>query len=236
MRKMGNIPVVLIIALMAASSFANGRYTNIGDWFMNMILMVPGIIIGLSFHEYAHALVAFKCGDPTPKMQGRLTINPMAHIDPIGLVCLLFIGFGWGQPVQINPYNFKHRRRDELMVACAGVVMNFILAIAFAGILKLFVSFAGLSYANGGDIIVQMIICTIQINLVLLVFNLIPIPPLDGFGVITQIFNLENTKYYNFAYSYGFLILLALMMFDVTDLILSPLVSILLNFVLGIFF
>ena len=93
-------------------------------------MMLPGIIIGLAFHEFAHAAVAFKLGDPTPKMQGRVTINPLAHIDPVGLAALLFAGFGWGVPVQINPSNFKKRRRDELLVSLAGVTMNLVIAIA----------------------------------------------------------------------------------------------------------
>ena len=96
------------------------------------LLTLPGIILGLSFHEFAHAWMSNKLGDPTPKRQGRLTINPLAHIDWIGFLCLLLVGFGWGKPVEIDPRYYKHRRRDEFLVAIAGVTMNLILAIVFS--------------------------------------------------------------------------------------------------------
>ncbi len=226
-----------IIVLMALASMANGRFSSPGEWFINTLLMLPGIIVGLSFHEFAHALAAVRSGDPTPKNMGRLTINPAAHVDPIGMVCLLFAGFGWGVPVQVNSRNFKHPKRDELLVCAAGVIMNFILAFAFVGIAKLFVTYGG-AVVNGelGDIIIKGLMYTVQINLVLLVFNLIPVPPLDGFGIVTELFNLRNTKFFYMAYQYGFLILLLLIAFDITDMILSPLVAVLYNFLLGIFF
>ena len=99
---------------------------------LTKLLMLPGIIIGLSFHEFAHAWMSDKLGDPTPRRQGRVTINPMAHIDPIGFLALLLVGFGWGKPVQIDPGYYKHRRRDEFLVGIAGVTMNLLLAIAFS--------------------------------------------------------------------------------------------------------
>ncbi len=202
-----------------------------------MVMMLPGIIVGLSFHEYAHALVAVKCGDPTPKNMGRLTVNPMAHVDPIGLVCLMFAGFGWGVPVQVNPRNFKHPRRDELLVASAGVIMNFIIAVVFAGLISLIVSFVPqLAVGKLGSVIMNIFTYAIQINLVLLVFNLIPIPPLDGFNIVTELFSLRNTKFYYIVYQYGFIILLGLIFFNVVDLVLSPLVRILYTFIMGIFF
>ena len=114
-------PVFLIfLVLMLFTSLR--RYSSPAEWFIQTILIIPGVVIGLSFHEFAHGWVAWKLGDPTPKFQGRVTVNPKAHIDPIGFVALLFAGFGWGQPVEINPNNFKHRRRDELLVSLAGVV------------------------------------------------------------------------------------------------------------------
>ena len=121
----GNIDItfIIIIVLLAGSSLRSGM-ADPKQWLMEKLLLLPGIIIGLSLHEFGHAVVAYKLGDNTPKLQGRVTINPMAHIDWMGLAALFFCGFGWGQPVQINPYNFKHRRRDELFVSLAGVVMN----------------------------------------------------------------------------------------------------------------
>ncbi|MBR5926104.1 MAG: site-2 protease family protein, partial [Firmicutes bacterium] len=182
LRRYISSPLPLIILLLLVTSIMNGRYDSIGAWFLNTLYMIPGVIIALSFHEFGHAFVAVKCGDPTPRNQGRLTVNPAAHVDPIGLACLVFVGFGWGVPVQINPRNFRHPRRDELLVSLAGVAMNFVLAIVFMAILRLLYSFsATLLFTGVGDIIRMILLYTVQINIVLLVFNLIPVPPLDGF-------------------------------------------------------
>ena len=134
-----DISFIVIIVILAMSSLRSGGFSNPTEWLMDKILLLPGIVIGLSFHEFGHAAVAYKLGDNTPKLQGRVTLNPMAHIDWMGLAALFFCGFGWGQPVQINPFNFKHRRRDELFVALAGVVMNLLLAAAFVVIAKIVV-------------------------------------------------------------------------------------------------
>ena len=204
---------------------------------MNKLMFLPAIIIGLSLHEYAHAKVAYKLGDPTPKMQGRVTINPLAHIDPVGLAALLFVGFGWGVPVQINPSNFRHRRRDELMVALAGVTMNLIIAIVFAIIAKVLYMTAGAVFLSSGvgSILWLMIMYVIQINLVLMIFNLIPCPPLDGFSIISEIFNIKHTEFYWTLYRYGNWILIALIIFGITGMIISPCVqffmSVLNNFI-----
>ena len=123
--------IVLLVILLAM------RITGGGFDFMDMLISIPGIIIGLSFHEFAHGAVSYALGDPTPKLQGRLTINPMAHMDPFGFLALMFAGFGWGVPVQIDPRYYKHRRRDEMLVALAGVTMNLLLAVLFSFILRL---------------------------------------------------------------------------------------------------
>jgi len=110
---------VLLILLMAYQSFSGGQFQDPLAWLMNKVILIPAIIIGLSFHEFAHAIVAYKLGDDTPRLQGRVTINPAAHVDPIGFIALIFIGFGWGRPVQVNPRNFKNMRRDGLLVDLA---------------------------------------------------------------------------------------------------------------------
>lgn len=223
---------------MIGINFVNGGFSNPIEWLMDKMLALPAIIIGLSFHEFGHAFAAYKLGDPTPKYQGRVTLNPMAHVDPFGFICLMLAGFGWGVPVQINPNNFKKPRRDELIVGSAGVIINLLIAIASAGVLRLFYEFAtefiALTYMGGvvQDILINMII----INLVLMVFNLIPIPPLDGFGIVTQIFNLKYTELYYKIYNNGFLILMLLIVFNVTDKILTPLVSMFYSGIIGIFF
>ncbi len=237
MRRNFDITFVILIVILALSAFRHGDFADPMDWLMSKLRMLPGIIIGLAFHEFAHAKVAYKLGDPTPKMQGRVTINPLAHIDPVGLAALLFVGFGWGVPVQINPSNFRHRRRDELMVALAGVTMNLIIAIVFAIIAKVLYMTAGAVFLSSGvgSILWFMIMYVIQINLVLMIFNLIPCPPLDGFSIISEIFNIKHTEFYWTLYRYGNWILIALIIFGITGMIISPCVqffmSVLNNFI-----
>ena len=212
------------------------------DWLMMELMMLPGIVIGLAFHEYAHAVVAYKLGDPTPKMQGRVTINPIAHIDPLGLAALIFAGFGWGVPVEINPSNFRKRRRDELLVSLAGVTMNLIVAVVFTLIAKVLYMVMGEGFIYGfygytdnlPGILGFMILGVIRINLVLMIFNLIPCPPLDGFSIISEIFNIKHTEFYWTLYRYGDWILIALIIFGITGMIISPCVGFLLNLLLGI--
>ena len=237
MRRNFDITFVILIVILALSAFRHGDFADPMDWLMSELMMLPGIIIGLAFHEFAHAKVAYKLGDPTPKMQGRVTINPLAHIDPVGLAALLVVGFGWGVPVQINPSNFRHRRRDELMVALAGVTMNLIIAIVFAIIAKVLYMTAGAVFLSSGvgSILWFMIMYVIQINLVLMIFNLIPCPPLDGFSIISEIFNIKHTEFYWTLYRYGNWILIALIIFGITGMIISPCVqffmSVLNNFI-----
>lgn len=237
MRRNFDITFVILIVILALSAFRHGDFADPMDWLMSELMMLPGIIIGLAFHEFAHAKVAYKLGDPTPKMQGRVTINPLAHIDPVGLAALLFVGFGWGVPVQINPSNFRHRRRDELMVALAGVTMNLIIAIVFAIIAKVLYMTAGAVFLSSGvgSILWFMIMYVIKINLVLMIFNLIPCPPLDGFSIISEIFNIKHTEFYWTLYRYGNWILIALIIFGITGMIISPCVqffmSVLNNFI-----
>ena len=222
-----DITFIVIIVILAASSLRSG----IGDptqWLVDKMLLLPGIVIGLAFHEFGHAAVAYKLGDNTPKMQGRVTLNPLAHIDWMGLAALFFCGFGWGQPVQINPYNFKHRRRDELLVALAGVVMNALLALAFTLIAKIVLMAAGsewITYNTLGVGIWQIIVYAIQINLVLMIFNLIPCPPLDGFNIIANIFGFAGSQTYWNIYRYGSWILVLIIVFGVAGMIISPCVQ-----------
>lgn len=200
---------------------------------LTKLLMLPGIIVGLSFHEFAHAWVSDKLGDPTPRRQGRVTINPLAHIDWIGFIMLLVVGFGWGKPVQIDPTYYKNRRRDEFLVSIAGVTMNLILAVIFAIPARAIVSsFGSFGVSDLVYNIYLIIFYTVSINLVLMIFNLIPCPPLDGWGILTQIFKLDRHEWWYKVYQYGTYILLALIIFNVTDLIITPAVTALLGILL----
>lgn len=238
MKRFLNPTFLVLILVMAGMSFLNGRSSNPLGWFMDTLLSLPAIIIGLSFHEFGHAIAAYKLGDMTPKFQGRVTLNPIAHIDPFGFLCLMIAGFGWGVPVQIDMRNFKNPRRDGLIVSIAGVVMNLAIAIVAAGILKLlFISASGfISYTYMGGVVQQIIINIIIINLVLMIFNLLPIPPLDGFGIVTELFNLRSTELYYKIYDKGFLILMILIILNVTDMVLTPLVSFFYSGIMGMFF
>lgn len=243
MRRNINISFIILIAILAYNSFRSGAFAHPMDWLMMELMMLPGIVIGLAFHEYAHAVVAYKLGDPTPKMQGRVTINPLAHIDPLGLAALIFAGFGWGVPVEINPSNFRKRRRDELLVSLAGVTMNLIVAVVFTLIAKVLYMVMGEGFLYGliygytdslPGILGFMIMSVIYINLVLMIFNLIPCPPLDGFSIISEIFNIKHTEFYWTLYRYGDWILIALIIFGITGMIISPCVGFLMSLLLGI--
>ncbi len=211
--------------------------SSIMDFVIQRMILLPGIIVGLSFHEFGHAFVSERLGDPTPRLQGRVTLNPAAHVDLIGFVSLLILGFGWGKPVQINPLYYRHRRRDEILVSFAGVFMNLLLAIAGAAIMKLFyVSVSGVFDSQAVYVVWQILTGFVQINIVLLFFNLIPLPPLDGFGVITQLFKLDTQPWYPRFYQLGPMLLLLLIIFNGTQYIISPEVNWLYGVLMRIFF
>ena len=231
----GNIDptFIIIIVILAGMSLREGAFTDPRTWVMEKIVIIPAIFIGLTFHEFAHAAVAYKLGDQTPKLQGRVTLNPMAHIDLVGLLCLFFVGFGWGQPVQIDPWAFKNRRRDEFLVSIAGVTMNFLIAVVFAFIIKgiLVVTGGGWMYEGFGQSIYLMLFYVIYINLVLMIFNLIPVPPLDGFNIIAQVFNFGQSELYWKISRYGSWILIVLIVCGVTGWIIGPCVRVIYNFI-----
>jgi len=142
-----------------------------------LLVSLPILLITISIHEYSHAKVADILGDPTPRLAGRLTLNPISHIDPFGLLALVLVRFGWAKPVPVNPYNFKNPRGGELLVSLAGPLSNFLLAWVLAIIYK------NVPLPNN-DFLSMIISYTIWINLSLAVFNLIPIPPLDGSHIL----------------------------------------------------
>ena len=170
---------------------------------LTKILTLPGIILGISLHEFAHAWMSDRLGDPTPKRQGRLTVNPMAHIDVVGFIALLLVGFGWGRPVQIDPFYYKHRRRDEFLVAIAGVTMNLIVAVILSFPAK---ALMNMYYQTGSGLVENcfyIIYYAVSINVCLMVFNLIPCPPLDGWNIVTQLFGLQKYSWWYKIYQYG---------------------------------
>jgi len=154
---------------------------------LGKILMIPAILLAFTFHEYAHAITADRLGDKTPRFQGRLTLNPIAHIDPIGFIMILVFGFGWAKPVQTNPSAFKNYYKDDLKISLAGPVANLILGFIFAILAVLFTNFAPIDGALY-TIIQEILVITGYLNCILFVLNLIPIPGFDGFHIIRDLF------------------------------------------------
>lgn len=193
------------------------------DAILTKILMLPGIILGLSLHEFAHAWMSDRLGDPTPRRQGRLTVNPLAHIDWIGFAALFLIGFGWGKPVQIDPSYYKNRRRDEFLVGIAGVSMNLLIAVVLSIPTRLLIrAFSGVAASALIENIYLILLYAVSINLVLMIFNLIPVPPLDGWGILTQIFKLDRKEWWYKVYTNGRWILLILIVTNMTGRIITP--------------
>ncbi len=229
--------ILILVFLGPVRAVMNNGAAGLSSWIVSTLITIPGIIIGLSFHEYAHAMTAYKSGDVTPKIMGRCTIEPQAHVDLMGILSLLFIGFGWGKPVVVNPANFRSRRRDSILVGLAGVIMNFIVAMVFGLILKILVSAVpAILTTSFGHTIFMVFYYVIIINISLMLFNLLPVPPLDGFGVITEIFHLENTQFHRFVYQNSMVILLLLIILDVPSMLLSRPLSAIVHFITGTVF
>jgi Zn-dependent protease len=185
-------------------------------------LTLPAIIIGLTFHEYAHGWVAKRLGDRTAEAHGRLTINPVAHLDPVGFILLLLAGFGWAKPVPVNPYNLRGDiKQGMLLVSLAGPATNFLLAVASAVLLGLFGSMQ-IPYFN---IIMQYMIV---INVVLAIFNLIPIPPLDGSKILAGLLP-GRQDWLDQLEAYGPILLIVLVFFGFRfiSVLINPVVNIL---------
>ena len=188
------------------------------SWILDKLYYLPGIFIGLSFHEFSHALAAYFIGDNTAKDAGRLTIDPRAHIDIMGFITLLIAGFGWAKPVPINPWNFKKRRFGTLIVSIAGPIMNLFLAF-----ITLFIIFSFQIFNWNNQVLFDLTIGIYTVNVSLFVFNLIPIPPLDGSKILASVLpkQLEEKIYSLERYSY--IILLILLVTKALNYILDPL-------------
>lgn len=162
------------------------------DRFIDLILSIPGLLLALTFHEFAHGYVAYRMGDNTAKYQGRLSLNPIHHMDIIGTLCLLFFRFGWAKPVPVNQNNFYDRKKGIIFVSLAGPVANFILAFICYVILKLISPYYLMSKI--ASFFVEILASAVGMNIGLMIFNLIPIPPLDGSKVLME-FLPYNVRY-----------------------------------------
>lgn len=191
-----------------------------------LIAGLPGLVIALVIHEYAHAKAADVMGDFTPRMTGRLTLNPMAHIDPIGLIMLLVVRFGWAKPVMINARNFRNWRQGELLVAVAGPVAN--LLVAFISLLAMAVLFKLGMFSEGVRLVLSMMVL---FNINFAIFNMLPLPPLDGSKVLMVLLPGRLAYKLMSLERYSFIILIFLMMTPFLTMILIPLQRL----VLGVF-
>ena len=193
----------------------------------SLLLMISGVVIvlmSLTVHEVAHGFAAYKLGDPTAKNQGRLSLNPIKHLDPIGALLLFIFGFGWAKPVPVNPYYFNgDRRKGMMVVSFAGPASNLILAFILIAIYAIG-HFGTLQYAY--SVTGLILYKAFTLNIYLALFNLIPIPPLDGSKILAGV--LPQAAAYKFLTTveqYGFLILMLLVIFNITDSVLVPIAN-----------
>jgi Zn-dependent protease len=189
-----------------------------------IVLQFAVVLFAISVHESAHAWVADKCGDPTARLQGRVSLNPIAHIDIFGTIIfpilLAVVGapvFGWAKPVMVNPYNFRNRRRDGMLVAAAGPISNILVSLTVIFLLLAF--FQPLMTATSPTMLLLIKVATylMMINIFLAVFNLIPVPPLDGSGILEGLLRGNALTAYEKIKPYGFFILIFIMYTRVFD-------------------
>ena len=174
------------------------------------------VMVVITFHEYAHAYAAYKCGDPTAKFSGRMTLNPLKHFDPLGILAFAFVGFGWAKPVPVNPYNFRNYRSGALWTASAGVLVNYLMAFLFYPLFVLVVQFLCplVSGTYAEFFFYYLFNCLFAYSLSFCVFNLLPFYPLDGFRIVDAT-NRTRGPIYRFLRENGYYILLGLMLINI---------------------
>jgi len=205
---------------MLFSILLNGTGNLIVNLFIFMLVAVA-LVISISIHEFAHAFASNKLGDSTAKNLGRLTLNPKAHLDPMGTILLLIAGFGWGKPVPFDPRRLKNPKRDAAIISFAGPASNILLALVMTGLFHLL---------GIGGLVGVFVYLVVQYNLVLAIFNLIPVHPLDGFKVVNGFLPSELSHQWIQLAPYGLWILLALIVAGITDQIIGPLLGFFLTF------
>ncbi|HEY9062453.1 MAG TPA: site-2 protease family protein [Pseudobacteroides sp.] len=202
-----------------------------------MIMSIPGILIALVTSGFAQAYMADKLGDRTPRYEGRLTINPKAHVDPIGFIIFVLIGFGWSKPVNINPRNFKNMRIDDSLVSAAGFIGNLLMAVLFALIIKVFLIF-NVFNALGNNVglnLIQILDYGIQYNVVFFILGILPIPPFPGSRILENLTDIERFEIYANIKRYSFIIFMLLVVTNILGKIISPPIVYIYSTILQIF-
>ena len=222
--------IVGILVVMSLMSYGTSGI-------FSLVLSIPAVLLAITVHEFGHAFAAYKLGDDTPVRQGRLSLNPLDHVDPLGIAMLLFAHIGWGKPVQVDPRNYNRDisvEKADAIVSFAGPLMNFITAIIFALIYCALYRFAGLTFlaSNIGYIIISIVGSIVTMNIGLGVFNMIPLPPLDGSKIFLPILP-RNAKFWFVQHEQMFyFIFLIIWITGIAGNLISPIISQITNWIL----
>ncbi len=225
----------IIIGILVLLSLASYGIDGIFD----LILSVPAVLVAITVHEFGHAIAAYKLGDDTAYRQGRISLNPLDHIDPLGLAMLLFAHIGWGKPVQVDPRNYNRNisvEKADAMVSFAGPLMNFITAIIFALIYCAIIKFAGVAFifSNIGSIIISIVVYVITMNIGLGVFNLIPLPPLDGSKIFLPILPYNAKSWFIEHEQIFYFVFLIIWITGIAGQLISPIIGKMTQWILGL--
>jgi Zn-dependent protease len=220
--------IYIIIAIMVLATVA--QYAANPGSLVALLISIPGVLLAITFHEFAHGYAAYKLGDNTAKDEGRLSLNPLDHLDPIGTLMLLFAGFGWGKPVHVNPRNYTRKismEKGEAIVSLAGpltnIILAFVLALAYSAIIK----FASTTFlvSTVGGVIILLIASAISINVGLGIFNLIPLPPLDGSKIIMPFLPYNAKQWFKNNEQIFYIIFVVIWITGIASMIISPVIN-----------